>query len=161
MDEQGQKNYRLSIIGLVLLILAAAVLVWWLGLRGKGGGPTGSAPPPTPNPKPAVVDVVLSNDLRVLSGKVTGKTASLLVVEWWVPKRTDLEDIQKFSKKVSWSDKTVFERVLIGSPGAIPEKIKSSDVRVGQSVMITTVAPVQSGDSLEAFKVQVLALPKL
>lgn len=155
-----ERKSHFDIIALAVVGLLAVFLAWWFGFRNNGRGPAGSGPFPTPNPKPAVVDVILPQDLRVLSGKVTEKTASLIMVEWLVPKKTDLKDVEKFSKRVSWNDRTIFERVLIGSPGAIPEKIKSSDVRVGQSVMITTTAPVQSGDSLEAFRVQVLALPR-
>lgn len=141
------------LIFVIIGAVAIAVVLWFV----LGRSPATVTPPPPPA-TPQVENITLPPDLRILSGKVTGKTASLLTVEWVIYARTDLSGKKVYTKRISWNDRTIFERSQIGV-AASPEKIKLSDIKVGQAVLVTAVQPVQSSDDLAAERVQVVLPP--
>lgn len=152
-----ERKSHFDIIALVVVGLLAIFLAWWFGFRDSGGPVVQPAPPKGP----VAVDIVLPKDLRVLSGRVAEKLTASIAVEWSVPRKTDLKDIDKYVKRVSWDDSTVFEKIQTGGANPVAEKIKSSEIKVGSAVLVTTASPVQSSDDLLAERIQVLLPPKV
>lgn len=151
MDSEQTEPRKLLIVTGVGVIIAAAV--WWFGFYDQ------ALPPQTqPTPTPAA-PIVLSPDLKTFSGKITEKTASAITVEWVVYEKNDLKDSKTHLKKVFWDNSTVFVLSRLGPTSVIPRKAKSSDLKVGQTVVVTTTTPVQSSNELTASEIRIIIPP--
>ncbi|MBI2623896.1 hypothetical protein HYW67_00160 [Candidatus Parcubacteria bacterium] len=142
----------------ILLGLGVAVVIFIVIAFYQKPTP-GPQPGPTPPPDNGAPANDLPKDLRVVSGKITNIAGSSMTIEWTVPQKLDFSEIKVFPKHITWTNSTTFSRVRADAPGAKPEVIKSSDLKIGQTVVVSTLETVQDHFELTALSIQVQVPP--
>lgn len=115
-------------------------------------------PLPTPGSSGAPANN-LPDDLRVLSGNITDISGSGMTIEWSVPQKFDFSEVKTLLKHITWRDSTTFSRVRADVPSAKPETIKPADLKVGQTVVVSTRETIQDHFELTALSIQVQVPP--
>lgn len=101
----------------------------------------------------------LPKNLQVVSGRITDISGSSMTIEWSVPQKLDLSEVKIFPKHITWGDRTTFEQVRLDAPSAKPETIKPVDLKVGQTVVVSTLETIQDHFELTASSIQVQVPP--
>ncbi|MBI4385503.1 hypothetical protein HY573_01595 [Candidatus Parcubacteria bacterium] len=152
MDQSKQRHLFILIgIGALAIVVFGVIISSLLQLPPQ-------ATPPAPGAGAAANANILPPDLKVFSGRVTEKSESGMIVEWSVPKTTDLRTFQILIKHVHWSDKTLFDRLRPGVSDR--EAIASGELKVGDTVQVSTVETVQDHYELTAVQVRILLPPE-
>lgn len=109
----------------------------------------------TPGPGGASANT-LPADLRVLSGNITNLSANSMTIAWSVPQKLDGSEVTTFSKHITWRGSTTFEQVRVDAPSAKPKTITPADLRVGQTVVVSTLETIQDHFELTALSIRVM-----
>ncbi len=147
-----QKNKHL----LILIGIGVAVVMFLVIAFSQKPEPQ---PGPTPPSGAGASANNLPKDLRVVSGRIADISGSSMTIEWSVPQKRDLIEVKIFPKHITWRDSTTFSRVRADAPTAKPETIKPADLKVGQTVVVSTLETIQDHFELTALSIQVQVPP--